>query len=261
MNYYPLEEANFGFRFKIIEAHERWEYYSIGDIHGCADEANKLIDLIREDASMRNRLPMMIQHGDFIDRGPYFAEAFTSIKDCMGILGNHEHNFVLERMGKPCNSSARKESHAKFEALSEQHQKKLMDRLNGLLNFVVVQFWENDNFKDCILSHSPIKNMYNYRNYSMEYQKGSAGYYCMQSYDIDDERMKKCTPMIETDFVYGHQSWAYTDINEQIARQEGRQARHYNIDSGCVYGGQLTALRLRDRGVLQVQSNVKVDKH
>ena len=261
MKYKPLQDVNFPYGARYdewnVDASCNFEFYSIGDVHGCAKEFEKLLKRVVVDAKMIGKTAMIFQHGDLIDRGPYFVDIFNLMMDygVVPILGNHEHNFILERLGKPCNSNSRKVSHDKFEELTKKNQQEVLDQINAMYNFAVVNTPE----RTYILSHSPLKNMERFVDVDSLIATTSAPFFCMRSTKVDEEAMQVLDRPIT--FVYGHQSWEYTDIEEQKSVQHQRRAQHYNIDANCVYGGELIALRLSDLGVIRVKSHVVVPKH
>lgn len=251
----PFEDQE-GFRYKLLND-TTLEYYSVGDVHGCSKELGKLLKKINKDAESRGKKAFIISHGDIIDRGPDFLGSLYASKTMMDLclLGNHEHNFVLERLGKDCTSNSRKESHNQFEKSSNESKLWIMDFLNHLYNFAVIEIDK----RTFILSHAPIKDMETYTDWKKYIHIGNAPYFCMRSSVPIDEDMKKLNKQVT--FVYGHQSWEYKNLEEQVNEQSERKSQYYNIDAGCVYGGKLVALRLRDLGVISVQSKVKVAKH
>ncbi|MNE71538.1 hypothetical protein D3C80_1674190 [compost metagenome] len=80
----------------------------------------------------------------------------------------------------------------------------------------------------------------------------------MRSTAVDFELLR--ANHTSTTFVHGHQKWNYHDLEEQVKEQSGFDVASYNIDAGCVYGGDLVALRLRDSSVLKVASKINIDK-
>ncbi len=68
----------------------------VGDLHGCADELLKLLDLVKFNPS-KDRL---ISVGDIVDRGPKIHECFEIFREYKGyaVLGNHEEPFLKWRM-------------------------------------------------------------------------------------------------------------------------------------------------------------------
>lgn len=253
----PLAMPGMRYHSIPLNHNSQLEYYSIGDVHGCYNEFVELIHKIKTDASSRNKRAFIICHGDLIDRGPYFADVIQVAMNLCDVvlLGNHEHNFVLERLGKPCNSNSRQISHDKFDVCGEFARTSMMSFLNRLYNFSVVHIGDRTFF----LSHAPLKNMESYTGWKEYLHIGNAPYFCMRSSVPIDEDMKLLDEKVT--FVYGHQSWEFKELEEQKHEQAGRKAQYYNIDAGCVYGGKLVALRLSDLGELFVNSKVKVSKH
>jgi serine/threonine protein phosphatase 1 len=72
--------------------------YAIGDIHGCAEQFERLIDMIASDArGLSYRESAIVLLGDFIDRGPDSARVLDFVKlmqnselEVHAIMGNHE---------------------------------------------------------------------------------------------------------------------------------------------------------------------------
>lgn len=65
------------FRFPAIKQHAPisrvpggWRVYAIGDVHGCLDQLNRLLDRIAGDLHKRASKAHLIFLGDLIDRGP-----------------------------------------------------------------------------------------------------------------------------------------------------------------------------------------------
>ncbi|MEI5687473.1 metallophosphoesterase [Sphingomonas kyungheensis] len=83
--------------------------YAIGDVHGCADLLDDLLDRI--DADDRSRAPArttMIFLGDLVDRGPASARVLERLRtlaaerpDTHFLLGNHEEVFLEALKGEP----------------------------------------------------------------------------------------------------------------------------------------------------------------
>jgi diadenosine tetraphosphatase ApaH/serine/threonine PP2A family protein phosphatase len=64
----------------------------IGDLHGCHDEALALLDKLAVSSSDR-----VIFAGDLVDRGPKRRECVELARRHESILGNHEENHVAQR--------------------------------------------------------------------------------------------------------------------------------------------------------------------
>lgn len=68
----------------------------VGDLHGCADE---LLDLLK-DVNFKPGEDRLISVGDIVDRGPGIHECFEILREYKGwaTLGNHEEPFLKWRM-------------------------------------------------------------------------------------------------------------------------------------------------------------------
>jgi diadenosine tetraphosphatase ApaH/serine/threonine PP2A family protein phosphatase len=64
----------------------------IGDLHGCLDEANDLLDRLAVTSSDR-----VIFAGDLVDRGPRRRECVELAMRHESILGNHEESHLMQR--------------------------------------------------------------------------------------------------------------------------------------------------------------------
>lgn len=89
-----------------------WRIYAIGDVHGCLDQLNRLLDAIKLDINRRASKAHLIFLGDLIDRGPDSAGVMRHLLsgslpgDGQTFLaGNHEEVLLdcydgkLERCG------------------------------------------------------------------------------------------------------------------------------------------------------------------
>lgn len=231
--------------------------YVIGDVHGLATELNMLIDKIHDHASLLNKRAFIVQLGDIIDRGPEpFRALHTALTRCDAtLLGNHEWLFIQEYNGyKECRSSARRITHDLFKALSPEDQQNVLEAFLNLPSIVCTKTRSDEPM--VVFSHSPLSSSIKdnrpmtMRNTLMDSTKFSQELYEQIKGKVDDN----------TIFVHGHQSWHYIDIHEQIKLQLQNAVKFYNIDSGAVYGNELTALCVDNLYVLQVKSSVAVEK-
>lgn len=71
--------------------------YAVGDVHGCLDQLNRLMESIDRDLTLRPSPSKLIFLGDLVDRGPNSAGVLERILDggvptdeCVCLMGNHE---------------------------------------------------------------------------------------------------------------------------------------------------------------------------
>lgn len=71
--------------------------YAIGDVHGCLDQLNRVLDAIDKDAGSHAAQSRLIFLGDLIDRGPQSAQVIDRVLNgglptghCDFVMGNHE---------------------------------------------------------------------------------------------------------------------------------------------------------------------------
>lgn len=213
--------------------------YAIGDVHGCGDEFEELLNyivLIEPNAKI-------IQLGDLIDRGPHLLKVFQLCRDFNVelVIGNHELNFWKEVCGElQCRSKTRLQTHEKFAQLKSKHQDFIIETISASKNYVKVY---NPDKTLYLLTHAPMQK-------SRFEHNGPALNFCTTSYK-DHQDLRDKIPYN----VHGHTHWLYEPIEEQLKQQNLiRSCYNINLDSGAVYGKHLTALNLTDLSFIQVQS-------
>lgn len=215
--------------------------YAIGDVHGCGDEFLELVENILKVSPNAQ----IYQLGDLIDRGPDLLKVFKICEDynIKTIMGNHEYNFWLEVCSnKECRSSARRETHEKFNGLKAKHRDFIIEKISESKNFIRVST-ENRNHSSSyyLLSHAPITK-------SRFDDNASVLNFCITSENdsIHDRFYGN---------IHGHTHWTYKSIEEQLLKKNLEEmCYNINLDSGAVYGGALTALNLFDKSFIQVKS-------
>jgi serine/threonine protein phosphatase 1 len=211
--------------------------YIIGDIHGCIDELNKLLD----------KLPittddLLIFVGDYIDRGPDSKAVVSRImnlehKNIIPLMGNHEQmmlNYLEKGLADPSWMYNGYEATVRSYDIDEvsSHRKFRSDMKNildseGHLDFLnsLKLFYEEDDF---IVVHAGL-DPYNF-----------------------DERDPETLLWIREEFIMASVTYpktvifGHTRMKEPFIRQD-----RIGIDTGCVYGGPLTAIELTERKIYQ----------
>ena len=233
--------------------HERGPFDIIGDIYGCFDETQTLLKKLGYEISKtKNRY--FVKHpasrkiifvGDLVDRGPRTPEVIRLAKHAIEdeqafcVLGNHDDKLKRALMGKKVKiAHGLQESLDQFEQESEAFRAEARDFLASLISHYV---FDNGGLA---VAHAGIKEEFIGRG------APSIKQFCMYGEttgEIDEFGLPVRYPWAEdyrgnTLIVYGHTPIPEPEwINNTI-----------NIDTGCVFGGKLTALRYPEKELVSV---------
>lgn len=236
--------------------------YAIGDVHGCAQEFEELVQMCHEDAQASFGKAEIWQLGDLIDRGPDVDAVFDVVErhDINTLVGNHEARFIAEHLaGQQCNSRARAQTHERFAQLTKVRQDRILDIIcsESKTHYSFI----DDKGTMFFMAHSLPKSVAIGKEFNagaMTHASRSEPFtpierqlalrWVRHHYDLHIQKLV---------IIHGHLHWSHIPVLEQL---DDDYCRHddvsvVNIDSGCVYGGSLTALRLDSMNTLQVQSS------
>lgn len=205
--------------------------YAIGDIHGCLNSLEKIIEKVNP--SLEDTIVFL---GDYIDRGNNSKEViefllrFSNVyKNTIFIKGNHEWmimQFYETRDPKDWElweyNGAKKtiESYGDIEKIPQSH----------------IEFFKNTRLfyvkEKYVFVHAGVKP-----NIRLEEQKKEDILW------IRDEFIYSERPLNDYTVVFGH-----TPMEKPMVKDD-----KIGIDTGCVYGGYLTCLRLEDKKIFQVR--------
>ena len=258
--------------------------YAIGDVQGCYDELRALLERVGFDRG-RDRLWFV---GDLVNRGPKSLEVLRfarSLGDsAVSVLGNHDLHLITQYEG-----FERKRKDDTFtDVLGAPDAKELIGWLRArplmhvegnwaMVHAGLLPQWTIDfavalgkEIQDALTAPSYrdfLANMYGSK--PTRWEDSLAGWDRLRVIVNAMTRMRFCKPDGEMDFhttgktppagfrpwhetrtgsersiVFGHWSTAGLQLNERVA----------GLDTGCIWGGPLTALRLEDRWLAQVPS-------
>jgi bis(5'-nucleosyl)-tetraphosphatase (symmetrical) len=260
--------------------------YAIGDIQGCAAQLDALLQLIDAESPDAN----LIFLGDLVNRGPDSLGTLRKIR-ALGnrarvVLGNHDLHLLAIAHG------IRKPNHADTvtDILSAPDREPLLDWLRHqslalreddylLVHAGVLPQWSAEQV--LTLAHEVearlrsqgwvdfLSEMYGNEPARWDdHLQGAARLRCIVN---GLTRLRYCTADGEMDFITkespgnplpGYLPWfdvpsrKTTDVTMVFGHWStlglSLQPNIIGLDTGCVWGGKLTALRLRDRGLLQV---------
>ncbi len=219
------------------------DLWIVGDVHACHKELKKLIDKILD----KSPEALIYSAGDLIDRGESMEKTFDLYEKYFagGVVGNHEVRFLLEQQEVlPCNSKARAVSHNEFRTWPRDKADRFLKFINTAPLFL--KFLDKRHRdKVVLLSHggissSAIKESHVYGQFSSSFGPE----------DRSGNLEKSLIDGKEAIQVHGHASWEFKSIEDSVDDPN----RIINIDSGCVYGGKLTAFNPFTKEYIQVDS-------
>lgn len=231
----------------------------IGDIHGCNIELDELLTTLGyQDAEVQGRSTKqhpagrrVIFLGDIVDRGPGVVEALRTVMDMVAagtaicVPGNHEQKLLKKLQGR-----AVKETHglaetlAQIDALESSEREAFLAELIPFLDGLVSHYWLDDG--KLVAAHAGMREEMQgrgsgeVRNFALygETTGETDEFGLPVRYNWAADYRGKAT------VVYGHTPVPEaTWLNKTIC-----------IDTGCVYGGALTALRYPELELVGVKA-------
>ncbi|AWV88714.1 polynucleotide kinase-phosphatase [Bradymonas sediminis] len=245
--------------------HETGPFDIIGDVHGCCDELELLLDKLGYDSSevpgeTASQYRKLWRHpegrkalfvGDLVDRGPRSLDAFDLMRNMVEhgtglcVPGNHEFKLEKKLRGKRVKLRHGLElTVAELEALPddvrERYERGMAEFIRGLVSHMVLDDGA------LVVAHAGLKEEMHGR------ASGKVKSFALFG-DTTGEVDELGLPIRldwaadykgEATVVYGH---------TPVPRAEWLN-RTINIDTGCVFGGKLTALRYPERELVAVEA-------
>lgn len=246
--------------------HEHGAFDIIGDVHGCCDELEKLLQKLGYVAREGNsnldtwwHFPVYthpqgrkaIFLGDLVDRGEHILDILKLVRNmlvadsALCILGNHENKLMCKLEGKDVRlNHGLEQTMAEIEAIEAEKRAFVINEIQTFLKSLISHYVLDDG--KLVVAHAGLKE---------ELQGRDSGYvrnfalYGETTGEIDefgfpvryqwanDYRGKAMV-------VYGHVPVLEAEwLNNTI-----------DIDTGCVFGGKLTALSYPERELVSVDA-------
>lgn len=219
----------------------------VGDIHGCIDEFNELIKTI----SYNKNSDRLILLGDLVDRGPDSVAVVRKARemDLECVMGNHEYKFL--KWHKSVGSKA--DVYDKLNYYSQLSEEDI-DYMWRMPTYIKLD--------DVIIVHAGLKP-----GIALSAQsKDDLMYIRYTDTDRKFISLKKIAKLGKeetgarfwTEFwsgpesvVYGHNVHSMTDpLIEEVAPG----VICYGLDTGCCFGGRLSAMILESKEIIQIQA-------
>ncbi len=238
-------------------SHDRGPFDVIGDVHGCARELSMLLARLGyRRASPRRpfRHPggrRAVLVGDLVDRGPRVVEsariamAMVQAGSAIGVPGNHDVDLArLLRDGRKAASRGTWKSLREIEALPASTRRRFIDRFCGYVDSLPAHLVLDGG--RLAVSHAGLKQQFVGRQSaevnSFALRGETTGGY--DEYGLPVRVKWAAAYGGRALVVYGHTAVSEPEwLNNTI-----------NIDTGCVYGGRLTALRYPEKEIVAVSA-------
>ena len=218
----------------------------IGDIHGCHAELQRLIRQLGY--TSRYQHPddrQLVFVGDIADRGPQVVESYQLVmklvRDGLAqcVMGNHDLRILKHLSGQgKIDSSSTRVSIQQIQGTSKSFQADLLSFLTGLPSHLVLDHGL------LVVAHAGLPIEYHYLNTPEAREIAIHGQRVMHEGKLTriDWANKYAGPAL---VVYGH-----TPV-----RRVRWLNNTVNIDTGCVFGGKLSALCYPERTVVSVPAS------
>lgn len=218
--------------------------YAIGDIHGMRDKLTELIDGLPIQGNDE-----LIFIGDYVDRGPdsfgtveYLVDLSRHIK-CRFLMGNHESMF-LDFLGWEGDRYFGKEAFLQNGGETTLKSYGYFDRTG---DFELPPEHE-DFYRRMTLTERIGEYLFVHAGLSRDALNVSDAAYAVSRESARDVLWQRATAELPhslgVTIVYGHTPSPDFEVRWNLPYSIG-------IDTGCVYGGPLTAIRLPDETVFQ----------
>lgn len=232
---------------------ERGPFDMIGDVHGCLDELRLLLGRLGY-----GEVSGIFQHpegrravflGDLVDRGPdspgvlRLVMAMVAAGSAFAVLGNHDLKLLKKLNGKDVSlTHGLAETMAQLDAIAEPEQTQFRHHVRQFLDRLISHLWLDDG--KLVVAHAGMIEAMQGR--------GSGAVRAFALYGettgeidtyglpvrLDWAAQYRGTAMV----VYGHTPTPEPEwVNNTIC-----------LDTGCVFGGHLTALRYPERTLVSV---------
>ena len=259
--------------------------YAIGDVQGCFDELQALL----KECGYRKKSDRLWFVGDLVNRGPKSLEVLRFVRDlgdrAVVVLGNHDLHLVTQHEG----FERRRKDDTFDDVLEAADARELVEWLRtrpmmhaadgyAMVHAGLLPQWSVEKARrlgaevEAALRAAGyrefLKNMYGSKPEA--WSDSLAGWDRLRVVVNAMTRMRFCTREGKMDFHAkgakpppGHLRWYETRAAKEVPIVFGHWSQlglrldpHATcLDSGCVWGGSLSALRLEDRALYQIGCN------
>lgn len=216
----------------------------IGDIHGCADELETLLRKLGYEELKHPAGRTLVFLGDITDRGPRNLDCLNLVRRAVSlgalcVCGNHDVKLKRYLDGRNVKiGHGLAQTVAEVDPLEGREKKAIREFLDSLISHYVL---DGGNL---VVAHAGLKE---------EYQGKASGRvrsFCMYG-DTTGETDEFGFP-VRLDWAADYRGEAHVIYGHTPVPDAVWLNRTLNIDTGCVFGGRLTALRYPEMEIVDV---------
>lgn len=234
----------------------------IGDIHGCCDELEQLLEQLGYERLAVHDAPLWgkvsYRHpegrkaffvGDLVDRGPRvvdvlrIARNMVELGDAMCVPGNHDIKLLRKLHGKnPQMTHGLAQSWSEIEALDDEVREPFCKELARFLDGLVSHYVLDD--RKLVVAHAGMKE---------ELQgRGSGKVREFALYGETTGETDEFGLPVRCNWAAEYRGTALVVYGHTPVPEPEWLNRTINVDTGCVFGGKLTALRYPEKEFVSV---------
>jgi protein phosphatase len=237
----------------VVLKHEHGPFDIIGDVHGCFDELTGLMRRLghaieQEGTDYRVSTPdgrKAIFLGDLVNRGPKIPEVLRLVMSmvkagsALCVPGNHDMKLLRKLRGKDVQiTHGLADSLAQLESEPSEFKQQVADFIDGLVSHHVL-----DEGK-LVVAHAGMKE---------EMQGRASG--AVRSFALFGETTGETDEYglpVRCDWAAEYRGRAMVVYGHTPVAEPEWLNRTINIDTGCAWGGKLTALRYPEKELVSV---------
>ncbi|HEX6702008.1 MAG TPA: polynucleotide kinase-phosphatase [Gaiellaceae bacterium] len=221
----------------------------VGDVHGCCDELEQLLAELGyergEDAYAHPEGRRAVFVGDLVDRGPRIVDSVRLVKamvdagSALCVPGNHDVKLVRKLRGRDVQiTHGLDRTLTELETLTDEERNQIRDFLDGLVSHYV---FDDGNL---VVAHAGLKE---------EMQgRGSGKVRDFALYGETTGETDEFGLPVRWNWAAGYRGRAMVVYGHTPVPEPEWLNRTINIDTGCVFGGRLTALRYPEKELVSI---------
>ncbi|MGB3681669.1 MAG: AAA family ATPase, partial [Rubrobacteraceae bacterium] len=234
--------------------HEPGPFDIIGDVHGCAEELLELLDKLGYEVSISDggeyavhppegRKAILL--GDLVDRGPKTPEVLRLVMGmvesgtALAVPGNHDVKLVSKLRGRDVKvAHGLADTLAQLEEEPPEFVERAAEFLGGLIGHYVLDGGE------LVVAHAGMKE---------EFQGRASGK--VRDFALFGETTGETDEFglpVRHDWAAEYRGAATVVYGHTPVPEAGWVNRTINVDTGCAFGGKLTALRYPENEIVSV---------